>query len=141
MRNILVSTCVAALLGPTSLLADPTYMVGGGFSFGGNQPPQFALTAKVLSDNQEEEAVFGAGVNYYFGTGAFGADLSAGYLMNNSALMVGYDFLQNVPVFSYGYAETDDVASEAPTTTLDITTFPPTTSPAPTTAVPTTPGP
>ncbi|SFR34888.1 hypothetical protein SAMN04488005_0725 [Yoonia tamlensis] len=132
MRHILVSTCAAALLGPATLSAEPTFMLGGGVAFGGGQSPQFAITAKILSDNQPEEAVFGLGGSYYLGSGEFGADLSAGYLFDNTALMVGYDFLQNAPVFSYGYAEADE--AEAPTTTPDVTV----TTAAPTTAAPTT---
>jgi hypothetical protein len=145
MKNILISTSVAALLGPTTVLADPTFMLGGTMSFGGGPSPQFALTAKVLSDNQVDEPVFGLGANYYLGTGEIGADLGVGYLFDNGALMIGYDFLQNVPTFSAGYAEADDATNVsptttpgvtvAPTTTPDLTTIPPTTIP------PTTPPP
>lgn len=42
--------------------ADPTYMVGISFTFGSND---IGLTAKVLSDDEEETAVAAAGVSFY----------------------------------------------------------------------------
>ncbi len=131
MKKLLMTSSFAALLGPSIAAADPTLMIGAGFSFGGNQGPQYGVTAKVLSDDQSEEFVLGAGVSYYFGSGEFGADLSAGYLFDNTAAMVGYDFMQQSIVASLGYAEVSEVEAAsptiAPTTTVVVTTVPPTT--------------
>ncbi len=131
MRKILVSTSIAALLGPSASIADPTYMLGIGLSFGGNQSPQFALTGKILSDDEEDEAVLALGLNYYPNSGEIGADLGVGYLFDNSAVVLGYDFLQKTPLLSLGFADTDDGASAAPATTVAPTTPPLTTPPPP----------
>lgn len=137
MKKLLMTSSAAALLGPTVAMADPTFMIGAGVTFGGGQSPQYALTAKVLSDNQNEEFVAGAGVSYYFGTGDFGADVGVGYLMDDTALMFGYDFLQGQAQVSLGYAEVEEVVETtvAPSTTVVLTTTPTT---APPTTMPTT---
>ena len=102
----------ATLIGPTAATAEPTFLLGGGFTFGGGQSPQFALSGKVLSDDQADDTVLGLGLNYYPGSGQIGADVGIGYLFEDSAVTFGYDFLTNVPVVTFGWSDTED--SSAP---------------------------
>ncbi len=76
------------------------------------------VTAKVMSDDEEDTAIVGAGVDFYpFAEGnKFGIDISAGYLFTDFALTIGWDFLQKKPQFSAGYVNTkeDKKSSSAP---------------------------
>lgn len=128
MKKLLISSSAAALLVPTIASADPTWMLGLGISFGGNQAPSYAVTANVLSDDEPDEFVVGAGVNYYLDTNSFGAGVGVGYLFDNSALMLGYDFVQGAANLSLGYAPTaSGDSSVQPTTTGGPITTPTTT--------------
>ncbi len=56
-----------------------------------------------------------SGVSYYF-TGETGVGVDVGVARNftNSAGFVGYDFLRNQPVVSFGVTRTQDAAAPAP---------------------------
>ena len=89
----------------------------------------FGITAKVISDDDENTGVLGAGASYYpfAEEKKFGLDVSGGYLFKNSAVMAGFDFLKWKPLLSVGYVNTED-SSSAP-------------APAPSTPAPSTPAP
>ena len=76
-----------------------------GSSLGG-----FGVTAKILSDDDPNTGVIGAGVSFfpYAEEKKFGADLSAGYLFENVAVTGGWDFLQRKPLLAVGYVNTED---------------------------------
>lgn len=71
----------------------------------------FGLTVKVLSDNEEDEFVAAAGVSYFpFAEqgNMFGADLSGGYIFENAAVTLGWDFLNRRPQLGVGYINSQD---------------------------------
>ena len=76
----------------------------------GTSPGDFGVTVKILSDDDENTAVLGGGVSYYPLSEArkFGVDADVGYLFQNSAVTVGWDFLQKKPQLGVGYIDTDD---------------------------------
>ena len=114
MNRLLIAMIATTAIGPGTALADPTFLLGGGISFGGGNSPQFTVSGKVLSDNQQDEPVAGLGLNYYLGTGDFGADLGLGYLFEDSAVMLGYDFLGKAPLITFGWADTESDIDPAP---------------------------
>ncbi|WP_039018134.1 hypothetical protein [Halocynthiibacter namhaensis] len=118
MLNRLLATVIATGFIANTAAADPTYMLGGTIAFGGNASPQFGVTAKILSSNQRDDAVVGLGVTYYPGSKSFGADIGVGYIGDNNAILVGYDFVQAAGIFSLGYANTEDDAPAAPAPAL-----------------------
>lgn len=71
------------------------------------------ITAKVVSDDDENTGVLGAGASYYpfAEEKKFGLDASVGYLFKNSAVMAGFDFLKWKPQLSVGYVNTEDSSS------------------------------
>jgi hypothetical protein len=92
---------------PISVWADPAAFVGVSYSWGGN----LGISVKVLSDDEEDNAVVAAGATYYPMAAVgnkFGLDVGAGYAFDSSAIIGGWDFLQNKPLLSFGYADVDD---------------------------------
>jgi opacity protein-like surface antigen len=110
MKKLLLSTSAAALLGLSPAAADPTFMLGGTFTFGAGQGTQFGISARVISDNRPDQGVLGAGVTFYPGDGEFGFDVFAGYTFDEGVFGVGYDFAQRQPLVSLGYANMRDEA-------------------------------
>lgn len=108
MNKLLLSTSFAALLGASTAYADPTFMLGGTISFGTGQGSQFGISARILSNDQEDEATFGTGVTYYPGSGDFGYDVFAGWSFDNAVFGVGYDFRQRTPIMSLGVSNTQE---------------------------------
>ncbi len=109
------------------LVAQAQAGVGGFFGLSytlGASLGNLGVTAKVISDNEEDTAIVGAGVDFYpFAAGnKFGIDISAGYLFTDFALTIGWDFLQKKPQFSAGYVNTIEDKKSSP---------PPATAPAP----------
>jgi len=92
----------------------------------------FGVTAKVLSDDDENTGVLGAGVSYYPFSEAnkFGVDASVGYLFQNSAVTLGWDFLRMKPQLGIGYIDTEDGGS------TPAASSPAASSPAPSTPAP-----
>ncbi|WP_370270585.1 hypothetical protein [Nioella sp.] len=113
VNKLLLSTSFAALLGTSAAYADPTFMLGGTISFGAGQGSQFGISARILSNNQEDEATFGAGITYYPGSGDFGYDVFAGWNFDNSVLGIGYDFGQRTPIMSLGVSNTEGPTPQA----------------------------
>lgn len=125
MKSLLASTSLAALIGGSAAMADPTFMLGGTLLLDGSGSPQFGVTGKVLSNNEEDEFAFGAGASYYFSSGEFGLDGSVGYLFDSTAVTFGYDFLQNGFAFGLGFADTEDEETSSPPAPVPVAPPPP----------------
>jgi len=84
----------------------PSVMIGVTFAFGGGTSG-IGFSARVLSSNEPNKALIAGGVTYYpWAQNHFGVDLGAGMITNSFVGTVGYDFLQNAPVFSLGGTKT-----------------------------------
>ncbi|MCF6354215.1 MAG: hypothetical protein L3J26_03790 [Candidatus Polarisedimenticolaceae bacterium] len=91
---------------PLTAQADPAAFVGVSYSFGGGG---VGITVKVLSDDEEDQAIAALGATYYpIATNKFGIDLSAGYAFDGAAVLVGWDFLQKGVQVSAGWADTEN---------------------------------
>lgn len=85
----------------------PTVMLGLAFDFGANPKENVGVTAKVISNNDPDHFIVGAGGTYFpFAKEQFGADLSAGYVTDHAAVTAGYDFLRWTPQISAGWVPT-----------------------------------
>lgn len=105
MRHLKSSTAIFALLLAAPSYAEPTLALGLGLSFGGSSAPQAGLSARVLSDNAADKLVVSGGVTYFFG-GGFGPDISLGYNSRHGiSAGLGYDFLNNRPLFNLSAAD------------------------------------
>lgn len=105
MGNLKASTAILAALIAAPSHAEPTFAFGLAFSFGGGSGGQAGLSARVLADNAADRLVASGGVTYFFGSG-FGADLGVGYNSRHGiSAGLGYDFLNNRPVFSLSAAD------------------------------------
>ena len=89
--------------------ANPAVMGGITYHFGGSSSDALksaGATVKVLSTGKDKKPVIAAGFSYYpwaSGSKKFGLDVSAGYTTKHTAVMGGWDFLQNQPTVSLGY--------------------------------------
>ncbi len=100
---------------PLTAYAQPAAFVGISYSFGGSG---IGLSVKVLSDDEEDQAVAALGASYYpFAVNKFGLDIGAGYTFNNAAALVGWDFLQKSVQVSGGWADIEDDNSTSTVTT------------------------
>jgi hypothetical protein len=124
--NKLLAMCAACAVATFPLQADaggsdvfdnPGVMVGLAFKFGGASPStkDVGVTAKILSNRNEETFVLGAGVTVYpMDPKSFGLDISAGYNFDNVTVMGGFDVLQRMPQVSIGWSNTDDTSAITP---------------------------
>ncbi|MFK5927437.1 MAG: hypothetical protein QM483_12465 [Desulfuromusa sp.] len=82
---------------------------GISYNFGASAA-DWGVTAKIMSDDDANTAVVAAGVSYFpfAKEKKFGADLSGGYLFENGAVTLGFDFLQWKPQLGLGYIDTED---------------------------------
>ena len=101
---------------------------GAGAFFGisynlGASKADWGITAKVLSDDDDNTAVAAAVVSFFpfADEKKFGVDLSGGYLFENGAVTLGWDFLQKKPQLGIGYVNTDDDKSTSSAMTDDST--------------------
>jgi hypothetical protein len=88
-----------------------TFMIGIAAEFGGSKDDQtVGITAKVLSTNKPNSVVFGGGVTFFpwAKDEQLGLDVSGGLLLNNLALLGGYDLLRQQLQVSGGWAPTMD---------------------------------
>lgn len=85
-------------------IADPGVFLGVTYNFGGS----VGVSLKVLSTNKEDRGALAAGVSYYPATSNFGVDAGAAYLFKNSAVTLGWDFLNSNPQVGVGYVNTKD---------------------------------
>ena len=106
-RPLLASLLIAS---STTAVADPGVFFGVAYTFGQAKPSDgLGLSLKVLSTNKEDHAVVGAGVTYYplQSNNRFGVDLGVGYLFQDVAVTVGWDFMHS-PQVGVGYVNTKD---------------------------------
>lgn len=105
-------TLVAAVLSifASGAQADPGVMLGVAYSFGGpGSMNNLGITSKVLSSDKEDKWVGALGVTFYpWSDKRLGLDLSGGYNFQDSAALIGYDFLKRAPQISGGWSHTDD---------------------------------
>lgn len=106
MRKLLATTAAISLLASNAALADPAVMLGLSVNFGSGQLSP-GVTAKVLSSDEQDQAVAAAGVSFFpWETNHFGLDLSAGYNFNEGAALIGYDLLNRKIQASGGWVNT-----------------------------------
>ncbi len=96
---------ILLVISSLTVSADPTYMVGISYSFNGD----VGVSAKVLSNDGQDEIVGVAGATYYpFSDDKFGIDLGTGYTFSNSTTTASWDFLKQSIQLSAGYADIED---------------------------------
>jgi hypothetical protein len=101
---------VAAILSifATNAQTDTGVMVGVAYNFSGQASlNDLGLTAKILTSDKENKwvAAFGATV-YPWSPQMFGVDISGGYNIEDSTVLIGYDFLKGAAQISGGWANT-----------------------------------
>jgi hypothetical protein len=103
-----VSPCFAQRVPPETKGTDPTVFLGLTVALGASDiSKQVGFTAKALSSNAEDEAVFGGGISYYpWSDEKIGLDLGVGYNFTNFGVFGGYDILRRMPTVSAGYVPT-----------------------------------
>ena len=106
MKNL--KLVILATVCATILSANPAVMGGITYNFGGSSDSAegAGATVKVLSSGADKKPVVAAGFSYYpwaKESKKFGLDVSAGYNIKNTAVMGGWDFIQNQPTVSLGY--------------------------------------
>lgn len=106
MKHVPLTTTLVFLAGLSPALADPAFMLGGTFTFGASQQPNFGISARLLQNNVADESALGAGLSYYPFTGQLGVDVFAGYLFDNGGFGFGYDLVQGAPIVSLGLVNT-----------------------------------
>ena len=99
---------VAGIVFSTSAYAgNPTVLLGLAFDFGADPKDNIGLTAKIISNNEPDNFIFGVGGTYFpFAKDQIGVDLSGGYLADHSAVTAGYDFMRWTPQLSAGWVPT-----------------------------------
>lgn len=107
VKNLSLATACAFLVATGPVLADPALMLGGTFTFGAMQDPNFGITARLLENDRANESTLGAGVTYYLFTGDIGVDVFAGYLFESGVFGFGYDLVQAAPIVSLGLVNTE----------------------------------
>lgn len=108
MKSLAGSTALLTLFLSCPVFADPAFMAGLSINFGGGQQPALGITGKILSSDQPDEVVGAAGATWFF-DGYWGLDAGVGYTFDNSAVTLTYDFLNERPQFSVGWADIDSV--------------------------------
>jgi hypothetical protein len=101
-------TLMATLLmaGSATAVADPGVFFGVTYTFG-HAVEGVGLSLKVMSTNKEDHAAVGAGVTYYplLSENTFGVDVGVGYVFQDAAVTVGWDFMHS-PQVGVGYVNT-----------------------------------
>jgi hypothetical protein len=109
MKKLFATTAILSLLATNAALADPAIMMGLSVNFGGGGELAPGLTAKVLSSDEQDQAVAAAGVSYFPGAAnPLGFDISAGYNFNEGTALIGYDLLHTQFQASAGWVNTQD---------------------------------
>ena len=108
MKTLASSTAIATLLLSCPAYADTTMMIGLSMNFGGGDKPALGLTGKVLSSDVKHQVVGAAGATWFF-DGYLGLDAGIGYTLNNGAITLTYDFLNERPQLSAGWADISSV--------------------------------
>lgn len=106
MKKLLSTTALTLIFLNGPAAADLTFMFGISMNFGSGQAPAYGITSKVLTGNQKNKVVGAAGATYFFDQGGyFGLDAGIGYTLKDSAITLTYDFLNNRPQLSAGWAD------------------------------------
>jgi hypothetical protein len=109
MKKLFATTAILSLLATNAALADPAIMMGLSVNFGGGGELAPGVTAKVLSSDEQDQAVAAAGVSYFPGAAnPLGFDISAGYNFNEGTALIGYDLLHTQFQASAGWVNTQD---------------------------------
>ena len=110
MKKLFATTAILSLLATNAALADPAVMLGLSVNFGGGGSAMSpGVTAKVLSSDEQDQAVAAAGVTYFPGAAKpFGVDISAGYNFNEGSALIGYDLLNQQFQASGGWVNTQE---------------------------------
>jgi hypothetical protein len=109
MQKLFATTAILSLLATNAALADPAIMMGLSVNFGGGGELAPGVTAKVLSSDEQDQAVAAAGVSYFPGAAnPLGFDISAGYNFNEGTALIGYDLLHTQFQASAGWVNTQD---------------------------------
>ena len=96
-----------ALYAGQAVAGSPTVLLGLSFDFGANPKENIGLTAKIISNNDPNHFIVGAGGTYFpFSKDQFGLDLSGGYVVDHAAVTAGYDVLRWTPQVSVGWVPT-----------------------------------
>lgn len=96
--------------------ADTGVMIGVAYNFSGQASlNNLGFTAKILTSDKEDKWVAALGATLYpWSAQMFGVDVSGGYNFEDSAVLIGYDFLKGAPQISGGWANTDDGSNPPP---------------------------
>lgn len=114
MKKSLVATVLSIFAAGAQ--AEVGMMVGVAYNFGGQASlKNLGFTAKILSSDKEDKWVGALGVTFYpWSNQRFGMDVSAGYNFQDSAALIGYDFLKGEFQLNGGWANTDNNGANLP---------------------------
>lgn len=113
MKKLFATTAMLSLLATNAALADPAIMMGLSVNFGVGGELAPGVTAKVLSSDEQDQAVAAAGVSYFPGAAnPLGFDISAGYNFNEGSALIGYDLLHTQFQASGGWVNTTEAVIE-----------------------------
>ena len=113
-RNVLASIMLCSSV---SVMADTGVFVGVVYDFGSGTRASsgLGLSAKVVSDDEEDKAVGAVGLSYFpQAANKLGVDVSIGYTFDNGLVTLGYDILNKQPQMGLGYMDTDDGSTSSP---------------------------
>ncbi len=113
-RNVLASIMLCSSV---SVMADTGVFVGVVYDFGSGSHASsgLGLSAKVVSDDEEDKAVGAVGLSYFpRAANKLGVDVSIGYTFDNGLVTLGYDILNKQPQMGLGYMDTDDGSTSSP---------------------------
>jgi hypothetical protein len=106
IKHVAAAGTLAAIISAAAIPAQAS--VGGLFGLSITTDGSLGFSAHVLSNNRQDRWVGAAGVHYYpwlaRSNQQFGLSLGGGYAGEHWAATGGWDFLQNAPVVSGGYA-------------------------------------
>ncbi|MDB4221872.1 hypothetical protein N9809_07350 [Amylibacter sp.] len=108
MKKLLYTSALALVLSSTQVASKPSLMLGLAFNFGGDKDIRLGLTAKLLSSDQPNEIVGALGASYFLDD-SFGLDAGLGYTFDNSAISLTYDFINERPQISAGFANIESI--------------------------------
>lgn len=106
---------ISFLLVASLTYADPSAFFGLTYNLGA-PVTDLGFSVKVLSTDKEDKGAVDLGISYFpfANEGKFGIDAGAGYLFNNGAVTLGWDFLNMKPQVGVGYVNTKEDKQPAP---------------------------
>lgn len=116
MKKYMATTAILGSLLAVPAFADPTFMIGITTTFGGNQPGQVGVSARLLTENKKDSLTGVAGVTYFPQNNSWGLDAGLGYNFNkNITAAVSYDFLNRGFQLSAGWSDLEVVEDDPAT--------------------------